>query len=112
MLQALREDRGWQLARLAAELEAQAARISRPLTSRESLIRRIYDWEAGGHRPRDYFVLFILVYPTQEELAARTIQRGSELDRLMAALKVMGVPVDRRRFLLNSAALAAGLVGT
>jgi phosphoribosylcarboxyaminoimidazole (NCAIR) mutase len=29
----------------------------------------------------------------------------------MAALKVMGVSVDRRRFLLNAAALAAGVAG-
>jgi hypothetical protein len=96
---------------LAVELEAQAKVIGRPLTNRESLVRRIYDWEAGGHRPRDYYVLFILVYASDEELAARTIVPGSELDRLMGALKMMGVPVNRRKFLLNSAALAAGVAG-
>jgi hypothetical protein len=39
----------------------------------------IYEWEAGTHRPRAYYMLFILVYATEEELAARTITRGSEL---------------------------------
>jgi hypothetical protein len=67
--------------------------------------------EAGTHRPRAYYVLFVLVYATEEELAARTITRGSELYRLMAALKAMGVPVNRRQFLLNAAALAGGIAG-
>ena len=111
VLQALREGCGWSVPMLAVELEAQARVIGRPLTNRESLVRRIYDWEAGGHRPRDYYVLFILVYASDEELAARTIVPGSELDRLMGALKMMGVPVNRRKFLLNSAALAAGVAG-
>ena len=111
ILQALRESCGWSVPMLAVELEAQAKVIGRPLTNRESLIRRIYDWEAGGHRPRDYYILFILVYASDEELAARTIEPGSQLDRLMGALKMMGVPVNRRKFLLNSAALAAGVAG-
>ena len=72
----------------------------------------IYEWEAGTHRPRAYYVLFVLVYATGEELATRTIKRGSELYRLMAALKAMGVPVNRRQFLLNAAALAGGIAGT
>jgi hypothetical protein len=72
----------------------------------------IYEWEAGTHRPRAYYVLFVLVYATEEELAARTIKRGSELHRLMAVLKAMGVPVNRRQFLLNAAALAGGIAGT
>ena len=111
VLQALRESCGWSVPMLAVELEAQARAIGRALTNRESLIRRIYDWEAGGHRPRDYYILFILVYASDEELAARTIAAGSQLDRLMGALKMMGVPVNRRKFLLNSAALAAGVAG-
>jgi len=110
MLQRLRESRGWSAARLVAELEAQARTISRSMPARDSIIRMLYDWEAGTHRPRDYYVLFVLVYATSEELAARTIERGSDLDRLMAALAAMGVPVNRRRFFLNSAALAAGAV--
>jgi hypothetical protein len=111
VLQALREGCGWSVPMLAVELEAQARAIGRPLTNRESLVRRIYDWEAGGHRPRDYYILFILVYASDEELAARTIEPGSQLDRLMGALKMMGVPVNRRKFLLNSAAVAAGVAG-
>jgi hypothetical protein len=111
MLRGLRESRGWEVPRLAAELNAQATAVGSALPSRESLVRMIYEWEAGTHRPRAYYVLFVLVYATEEELAARTIQRGSELDRLMAALKAMGVPVDRRQFLLNAAALAGGLAG-
>jgi hypothetical protein len=96
---------------LAAALNAQATAVGSMLPGRESLVRMIYEWEAGTHRPRAYYVLFILVYATEEELAARTIQRGSELDRLMAALKAMGVSVNRRQFLLNAAALAGGVAG-
>jgi hypothetical protein len=111
ILQGLRERRGWEVPRLAAELTAQATAIGQTVPNRQSLVRMIYEWEAGTHRPRAYYVLFVLVYATEEELAARTIQRGSELDRLMTALKAMGVPVNRRQFLLNAAALAAGVAG-
>jgi hypothetical protein len=112
MLRGLREDRGWEVPKLAAELKAQATAIGQPVPDRQSLVRMIYEWEAGTHRPRAYYVLFVLVYATEAELAARTITRGSELYRLMAALKAMGVPVNRRQFLLNAAALAGGIAGT
>jgi hypothetical protein len=111
ILQGLREHRGWEVPRLAAELTAQATAIGQTVPGRQSLVRMIYEWEVGTHRPRAYYVLFVLVYATEQELAARTIQRGSELDRLMAALKAMGVSVNRRQFLLNAAALAAGAAG-
>jgi hypothetical protein len=111
MLRGLRENRGWEVPKLAAELKAKATAIGQAVPDRQSLIRMIYEWEAGTHRPRAYYVLFVLVYATEEELAARTIKRGSELSRLMAALKAMGVPVNRRQFLLNAAALAGGLAG-
>jgi hypothetical protein len=111
ILQGLRERRAWEVPRLAAELKVQATAVGQTVPGRESLIPMIYEWEAGTHRPRAYYVLFILVYATEEELAARTIERGSELDRLMAAFKAMGVPVNRRQFLLNAAALAGGMAG-
>src|SRR6266508_2589617 len=111
ILRGLRERRGWEVPRLAAELTAQATASGSTVPGRQSLVRMIYEWEAGTHRPRAYYVLFILVYATEEELAARTIQRGSELDRLMTALKAMGVSVNRRQFLLNAAALAGGVAG-
>jgi hypothetical protein len=111
ILQGLRENRAWEVPRLAAELRSQATAIGQTVPGRESLVRMIYEWEAGTHRPRAYYVLFVLVYATEEELAARTIERGSELDRLMAALKAMGVSVNRRQFLLNAAALAGGVAG-
>src|SRR5215212_742000 len=111
MLRGLRENRGWEVPKLATELKAKATAIGQSVPDRQSLIRMIYEWEAGAHRPRAYYVLFVLVYATEEELAARTITRGSELYRLMAALKAMGVPVHRRQFLLNAAALAGGLAG-
>src|SRR5215203_5627467 len=109
MLRSLRESRGWEVPKLATELKAKATAIGQAVPDRQSLIRMIYEWEAGTHRPRAYYVLFVLVYATEEELAARTITRGSELQRLMAALKAMGVPVNRRQFLLNAAALAGGV---
>jgi hypothetical protein len=111
MLRGLREHRGWEVPKLAAELKAKATAIGQTVPDRQSLVRMIYEWEAGTHRPRAYYVLFVLVYATEEELAARTIKRGSELHRLMAALKAMGVPVNRRQFLLNAAALAGGIAG-
>jgi hypothetical protein len=111
MLRRLREHRGWEVPTLAAELKTQATAVGQTVPNRQSLVRMLYEWEAGTHRPRAYYVLFILVYATEAELAARTIQRGSELDRLMAALKAMGVSVNRRQFLLNAAALAGGVAG-
>ena len=108
ILQKLREQRVWSIPRLAAELEAKAATIGRTVPGRESLVRMIREWEAGKHRPRDYAVLLILVYASDAELSTRRIERGSELDRLMAAFKAMGVPVNRRKFLLDAAAVAAG----
>jgi hypothetical protein len=111
MLRGLRENRGWEVPKLAADLKAKAKAIGQAVPDRQSLVRMIYEWEAGTHRPRAYYVLFVLVYATEEELAARTIEHGSELSRLMAALKAMGVPVNRRQFLLNAAALAGGLAG-
>jgi len=93
---------------LAAEIEAQARAIGRALPARDSLIRMLYDWEAGTYRPRDYYVLFVLVYASSGELVARSIEPGSDLDRLLTAFAAMGVPVNRRKFFLNSAALAAG----
>ena len=111
MLRGLRENRGWEVPKLAAELKAKATAIGQAVPDRQSLVRMIYEWEAGTHRPRAYYVLFVLVYATEEELAAPTIKRGSELSRLMAALKAMGVPVNRRQFLLNAAALAGGIAG-
>jgi hypothetical protein len=97
--------------RLAAELRVQATAIGRTVPGRESLVRMVYEWEAGTHRPRAYYVLFVLVYATDEELAARTVQPGTELGRFMAALKAMGVSVNRRQFLVNAAALAGGMAG-
>ena len=89
MLRRLRENRGWEVSKLAAELKAQATAIGQPVPDRQSLVRMIYEWEGGTHRPRAYYVLFVLVYATEGELATRTIKRGSELYRLMAALKAM-----------------------
>ena len=110
ILRGLREARGLGRERFAVELEAAAKRLDRSMPARESLIRMIRDWENGAHRPRDYYVLFIVLYASQHELAARTIQQSSELDRLMTALELMGVPMDRRKFLLNSAALTLGMM--
>ena len=110
LLQRLREGRGWSMPLLAAEIEAQARAIGRALPARDSLIRMLYDWEAGTYRPRDYYVLFVLVYASSGELVARSIEPGSDLDRLLTAFAAMGVPVNRRKFFLISAALAAGAV--
>ncbi|MGH8900423.1 MAG: tetratricopeptide repeat protein [Egibacteraceae bacterium] len=109
VLAGLRERRVWSIPRFAEELEAKATVVGRAVPGRDSLVRMVREWEAGDHRPRDYAVLFVLIYATDAELSVRTIGRGSELDRLMAAFKAMGVPVNRRKFLLDSAAIAAGV---
>ena len=54
ILQGLRERRGWEVPRLAAELTAQASAIGQTVPGRQSLVRMIYEWEAGTHRPRAY----------------------------------------------------------
>jgi tetratricopeptide (TPR) repeat protein len=109
VLKELREDRGWTHARFAVELEGKSRQAGRPTPGRESLVRMLRDWERGNHRPRDYYVLFILVYATEDELASRMPAPGSELERLMAAFAAMGLAMDRRRFLLNAAARIAGV---
>jgi hypothetical protein len=109
MLRQLRELRGWSQLQLAVELERHAKRIGRSLPSRQSLVRMIRDWEHGTHRPRDYCDLLIGLVASERELAARTIEQGSDLDCLMTALSLMGISMERRKFLLNSAALAVGL---
>ena len=109
-LRRLREAHGWSRDRFAVELQAQGKRAGRSLPSRGSLVRMIRDWENGTHRPRDYYELFILVFASRHELAARTIEQGSDLGRLMIALELMGLSMDRRKFLLNSAALAVAVV--
>ena len=57
MLRSLRENRGWEVPKLAAELKAKATAIGQPVPDRQSLVRMIYEWEAGTHRPRAYYVL-------------------------------------------------------
>jgi len=108
-LKELREDRGWTHARFAVELEGRSRQAGRPTPGRESLVRMLRDWERGNHRPRDYYVPFILVYATEDELASRMPAPGSELERLMGAFAGMGLAMDRRRFLLNAAARIAGV---
>jgi hypothetical protein len=109
ILKQLREDRGWTHARFAVELETMSKRADHPTPGRESLVRMLRDWERGNHRPRDYYVPFILVYATEDELSSRASAPGSELGRLMAAFAGMGLAMDRRRFLLNAAAKVAGV---
>jgi tetratricopeptide (TPR) repeat protein len=109
VLKGLREDRGWTHARFAVELEGKSRQAGRPTPGRESLVRMLRDWERGNHRPRDYYVPFILVYATEDELASRMPAPASELERLMAAFAAMGLAMDRRRFLLNAAARIAGV---
>ena len=65
MLRGLRESRGWEVPKLAAEIKTQATAVGQTVPDRQSLIRMIYEWEAGTHRPRAYYVLFVLVYATR-----------------------------------------------
>ncbi len=109
ILRRLREVHGWSQSRMATELARQAKRAGRSVPSRESLVRLMRMWESGSHRPRDYYGLLILVYASTDELSGRAAAPGSELDRLMSVFEMMGVPMDRRKFLLNSAAMAVGV---
>ena len=54
MLRGLRENRGWEVPKLAAELKAKARAMGQTVPDRQSLVRMIYEWEAGTHRPRAY----------------------------------------------------------
>ena len=109
VLKELRENRGWSHGRFAVELEGKSRQAGRPTPGRESLVRMLRDWESGKHRPRDYYVPFILVYATEDELVSRAPAPDSELEHLMAAFAAMGLAMDRRRFLLNAAARIAGV---
>ena len=103
----LRHGRGWSQPQLAAALIAADTHLRRLARDREHVRRRLIDFE-GAHRlpSEDYAIAFICTFATPEELASGSISDGSELDLLMCALDRMGVPVDRRRFLLNAAATA------
>ena len=57
MLRGLRENRGWEVPKLAAELKAKATAIGQAVPDRQSLVRMIYEWEAGTHRPRAYYAV-------------------------------------------------------
>jgi hypothetical protein len=62
------------------------------------VVREIQRWEAGEHAPDErYQLLLAHAYATRNGSA--TIEPGSDLDRLLAALAVMGVSLDRRTFL-------------
>ena len=107
----LRYGRGWSQPRLAAELTTAATPTRRLTPDRTHVQRCLAGFEGAHHLPsEDYVIAFICTFATPEELASGTITAGSELDELLCALDRMGVPVDRRRFLLNAAACA--LTGT
>lgn len=74
------------------------------------MVREIQRWEAGDHAPDErYQLLLAHAYATRDGSA--TIEPGSDLDRLIAGLAVMGVPVDRRTF-LQATAIAAATAGS
>src|SRR5512132_1814632 len=50
MLRGLRENRGWEVPKLAAELKAKATAIGQAVPDRQSLVRMIYEL-GGGHPP-------------------------------------------------------------
>jgi transcriptional regulator with XRE-family HTH domain len=113
LLKELRQGRGWSQ-RDEAQLLKQLARrfgfhhIAE--TKTRSVVREIQRWEAGEHAPDErYQLLLAHAYATRDGTA--TIGQDSDLDRLIAALAVMGVPVDRRTF-LQATAIAAATAGS
>jgi transcriptional regulator with XRE-family HTH domain len=67
-LRAERRERGWSQRELAKALAHAADHRTRAgLPARESVIRRIKDWEAGNHQPRDpYRLLYCRVFAVPE----------------------------------------------
>ena len=109
----LRTRRGWTQAGLARAL-ASAGAVTRRVTPDWRHVQRIVQyWEAAATSPgEDYAVTLIVTVAEPGELATGTINESSELDRLLEAFAAMGVPVDRRRLLLNAAATAAAGAAT
>ncbi|MDF5754674.1 helix-turn-helix transcriptional regulator [Spongiactinospora sp. TRM90649] len=62
-----RRERGWQQKELARRLAHTGRELGLALPHRDSIIRRVKDWEAGRHRPRDpYPMLYARVLGIDE----------------------------------------------
>jgi transcriptional regulator with XRE-family HTH domain len=113
LLKELRQGRGWSQRDEALLLKQLAGRFGFHHiagTKTRSVVREIQRWEAGDHAPDErYQLLLAHAYATRDGSA--TIEPGSDLDRLIAGLAVMGVPVDRRTF-LQATAIAAATAGS
>jgi transcriptional regulator with XRE-family HTH domain len=113
LLKELRQGRGWSQQDEAQLLKQLARRFGFHHiagTKTRSVVREIQRWEAGEHAPDErYQLLLAHAYATRDGTA--TIEPGSDLDRLLAALAVMGVPLDRRTF-LQATAIAAATAGS
>jgi transcriptional regulator with XRE-family HTH domain len=113
LLKELRQGRGWSQRDEAQLLKQLAGRFGFQHiagTKTRSVVREIQRWEAGEHAPDErYQLLLAHAYATRDGSA--TIEPGSDLDRLIAALGVMGVPLDRRTF-LQATAIAAATAGS
>jgi transcriptional regulator with XRE-family HTH domain len=112
-LKELRQGRGWSQRDEALLLKQSAGRFGFHHiagTKTRSVVREIQRWEAGEHAPDErYQLLLAHAYATRDGSA--TIEPGSDLDRLIAALAAMGVPLDRRTF-LQATAIAAATAGS
>ena len=95
LLKELRQARGWSQRDEALLLKQLAGRFGFHHiagTKTRSVVREIQRWEAGEHAPDErYQLLLAHAYATRNGSA--TIEPGSDLDRLLAALAVMGVPL-------------------
>jgi transcriptional regulator with XRE-family HTH domain len=113
LLKELRQGRGWSQRDEAQLLKQLARRFGFhhiAVTKSRSVVREIQRWEAGEHAPDErYQLLLAHAYATRDGTA--TIGQDSDLDRLIAALAVMGVPLDRRTF-LQATAIAAATAGS
>ncbi len=113
LLRELRQGRGWSQwdeAQLLKQLAKQLGFHHIAGTKTRSVVREIQRWEAGEHTPDErYQLLLAHAYATRDGSA--TIEPGSDLDRLIAGLAVMRVPLDRRTF-LRATAIAAATAGS
>jgi len=109
----LREGRGWSQAQLARHLKHLAERLGVQRVADAavpSIKRSIERWEAGTSRPDErYWLLLAHVYAIRDDKV--DLGPGSDLDRLLDALALMGVP-QRDRDGLRDLVVRATMAGS
>lgn len=113
-LRRLRISRGWSWSGLSGELRRHAAalRITRIAAAHPASVRRtIARWEAGSATPDEQYRLLLGHAYAHTPLGAVSLGSGSDFDRLLTALALLGVGDEELDELRASVAASAAATG-